>query len=152
MQRMWRQLFAAVVGVLSLGGIASAQNPIPAPIPAVMPAPVPAKAAIGGPITPVAGQIYMRGSGGCSSCNTPQAVNQPGNFGSYGPRDRNGCGSACADASAIFGSCKNFFDPCGGVGGRNRGGCHGGRCPLQPLGAPYAGKHNSCFYDSYLLH
>ncbi|MFO0826210.1 MAG: hypothetical protein U0792_24345 [Gemmataceae bacterium] len=131
MQRMWRQLFVAAVAVLSLSGIASAQNPIPARGPAVQPAPVPAQAAMG-PVTPVAGQIYMRGTGGCSSCGSPQAVNQPGTFGNYGPRDRNGCGSACGDAGRVSCSraCKTFFDPCGGIGGRNHGGCHGGRCPL----------------------
>jgi hypothetical protein len=151
---MWRQLFVAAVAVLSLSGIASAQYPAPARGPAVQPAPVPAQA-VTGQVTPVAGQIYMRGTGGCSSCGSPQAVNQPATFGNYGPRDRNGCGSVCADASFMFGSCKTFFDPCGGIGngrGRGCGGCMGGRCPLQPLGTPYGTKFSNCHYDSYLLH
>lgn len=147
---MWRQLFAAVVGVFVLGGVASAQ------VPAAMPAPVPAKAAMGaGQVMPASGAVYVRGNGGCSSCGSPAAVNAP--FAQYGPYDRNGCGGVRSDAAFMFGSCKSFFDPCGdatcgGKHGHGRGGCGHAGCPLLPLAAPYGTKYSGCHYDTFLNH
>ncbi|MCE9566739.1 MAG: hypothetical protein K8U57_32440 [Planctomycetes bacterium] len=149
MQRMWRQLFAAVVGVIVLSGVASAQNPIPAAMPA------PAQAAAG-KVTPASGAVYMRGNGGCSSCGSPAAVNAPNApFAQYGPYDRNGCGGVRSDAAFMFGSCKSFFDPCGTAtcGGKHgRGGCGHAGCPLLPLATPYGTKYSGCQYDTYLNH
>ncbi len=77
----------------------------------------------------------------------------------------NGCGSIKSDIGFIFGSCKNFFNPCGpkpcgswaggcGAGGCGAGGCgHGhGHCPTFPYGTPYGKPYCSCIYDSYLNH
>ncbi|MBA4189902.1 MAG: hypothetical protein C0467_18110 [Planctomycetaceae bacterium] len=164
MQRMWRQLFAAVLGVVALSGVASAQNPAPAAsyrmeVPQAMPAPAPAKA-VANQITPVSGAIYVRGSGGCSSCGTAAAApaaSTHGAFAQYGPRDRNGCGSLCADTKFVFGSCKSFFDPCGsascGRAGCGRAGCGGcASCPSWPLAQPFGTKFQGCVYDTYLNH
>jgi len=154
MQKMWRQLFAAVLGVVALGGVASAQNPAPRSYEMVLPQamPVPAKAAVSNPITPVAGAIYMRGSGGCSSCGNGATAAPAPSFAQYGPQQRNGCGSAGADAKFIFGSCKSFFDPCDAGGGRGRGCSSCSGCPSWPLAQPYGTKFHGCVYDTYLNH
>ncbi len=154
MQRMWRQLFAAVLGVVAISGIASAQNPVQnsSAIPQVMAAPSPAKAAAN-QITPVSGAIYMRGSGGCSSCGNAAAPAQNVPFAQYGSSDRNGCGGVRSDANFMFGSCKSFFDPCGTAGGRGRGGCSScAGCPSWPFAQPYGQKYQGCVYDTYLNH
>lgn len=148
MQRICRQLFAAVVGVVALAGAASAQHPAP------QAAPAPAKAAAG--VVPAAGVIHMRGTGGCASCGTP-AVNHYAPYGQYGAINNNGAGSARASAAFIFGSSSSFFDPCGngvcGTGhGRGRAGCGDCGCPTWPLAQPFGTKYNGCQYDTFLNH
>lgn len=147
MQRMCRQLFAAVIGVVALAGAASAQAPAAAP--AQYPVPAPAKAAAG--VVPASGVIHMRGTGGCASCGTP-ATNPAAPYGQYGAINNNGCGSARASAAFIFGKCGSFFDPCGngvcgGAGGR---GCSS--CPTWPLAQPFGTKYHGCHYDTFLNH
>ena len=129
MQRMWRQLFAALAGVLAVVGTASAQAPGSIPIPQPLPTGTahvqsivsPAQVA-GAPIAPAGGQVYVRGSGGCNGCGS--AVQN----GCYDKGCNNGCGSLKSDCGFIFGSCKSFFNPCGvqpsGCGG-GWGGAHG---------------------------
>ena len=154
MQRMCRRFFAAVVGLVAVAGAASAQSPPPNYFPPVQAAPV----------TPASGTAVVQGQGGCSNCGSA-ANGYAVPYGSYGPRDRNGCGSLKADCGFIFGSCKSFFDPCGpvpcdGGGGKHagkHGGLFGGRlggcCGIQPFGSPYNnGGWNHCTYDSFLNH
>jgi hypothetical protein len=83
----------------------------------------------------------------------------------------NGCGSCGQDAAFVFGSCRSFFSPCGGMaagcgghGHGGKGGCGGhgnghglgfllrGGC-INPVGGtgPAQG-FNPCCYDSYLNH
>jgi len=160
MQRMWRQMFAALAGVLAVVSAASAQTPgqivIPQPLPngtarlnaIVAPAPV----------TPAGAQTYVRGSGGCNGCGTAAPCAAP----CQPARDcNNGCGSFKSDCNFMFGSCKSFFDPCGPSGnghGRHGGRCGGGfgghhdRCGNWSFGAPYGHGCNPCIYDSFLNH
>jgi hypothetical protein len=160
MQRMWRQLFAALVGVLAVAASASAQAPGQIPIPQPLPngqarlysLVTPAQYAAA-PVSPAGGQVYVRGSGGCST-GAPCQLAQPCN---------NGCGSFKSDCNFMFGSCKSFFDPCGpsgnghGFGGHGRcgGGLfggHGDRCGTWTFGSPYSHGCNPCVYDSWLNH
>ena len=130
MQRMWRQLFAALAGVLAVVSAASAQSPGQITIPQ----PLPGGARPGSrscrrrrwparPIAPAGGQVYVRGSGGCNGCGSC------GYRGPCGPLPtgrgcNNGCGSLKADCGFMFGSCKSFFDPCG----------------VQPMGGGWGGE------------
>jgi len=150
MQRMWRQMFVAVVAMLAVTGFASAQNAQPNPLPAL-----PKQS-----IVPVAGTDYVRGSGGCSNCgsgNGPvaQTLHQPAvPFAQYGPTDRHGCGNFKSDLGFIFGNCKSYFNPCNPLpcdGGRGRFGSRN-PCPIQPYGTPYGAGANGCKYDTYLNH
>jgi hypothetical protein len=147
MQRMWRQMFAAVLGVLAVTGLASAQAPntLPQPLPPLRAQAVPAQAQLTAApvIAPVIPVGHTRGSGGCSSC-------APSNGPCTGPK---------SDCAFIFGSCKSFFDPCGPKhgggwgGGHGRiGGGHGSRCGIAPFGTPYGTGQNMCHYDSFLNH
>jgi hypothetical protein len=150
-------MFAALVGVLAAVGAASAQAPAPLPIPQQLPnatarlqAIAPPAYPAGSPVTPVGGQVYVKGSGGCSSCGSASSSNAP--FGCYQPGCNNGCGSLKADCGFMFGSCKSFFDPCGpGLGGGHGRG-HGSRCGTFPFGTPYGHGYNGCVYDTYLNH
>jgi hypothetical protein len=168
-------MFAALAGVLAIVGAASAQAPGQIPIPQPLPNGAarlqstfsPAYVA-GAPVTP-AGAIFVKGSGGCSSCGNTAATPCQ-----YGKTDcNNGCGSVKSTCGIIFGSCKSFFNPCGplpsggGWGGNGKlgGGCgsgggghghggggHGGHCPPPPYGKPYGTGANMCTYDSFLNH
>jgi hypothetical protein len=76
----------------------------------------------------------------------------------------NGCGSLRQDTAFVFGSCSNFFAPCGGMsagclGGKcghglgGGGGCGigGGNCGTPVYGT--GGRpFNPCCYDSYGNH
>src|SRR5687768_13740107 len=72
MQRMWRQMFAALAGVLAVVSAASAQTPGQI----IVPQPLPSGAArlnaivAPPPIALAGGQTYVRGSGGCNGCGT----------------------------------------------------------------------------------
>jgi hypothetical protein len=88
----------------------------------------------------------------------------------------NGCGSCKQDLAFVFGPCKTFFAPCGGLygghgglghgglgGGCGRGGCGGwgggggggcgaGGCITPVYGTGRSRGFNPCIYDSYLNH
>lgn len=96
---------------------------------------------------------------------TPQRVacgagSAPVPYNEYCTQCANGCGSIKSDLGFIFGSCKNFFNPCGpkpfgagsgcGNGACGNGGCS--HCGAFPLGKPYGKCYNGCVYDSYLNH
>lgn len=130
MQRMWRQLFAALAGVLAVIGTASAQAPGSIAIPHQLPSgsaqvqsalsPAQMASAPVAPIAPVGGPLHVHGSGGCNGCGTPAYTPcQTGN------PCNNGCGSLKSDCGFIFGSCKSFFNPCG----------------PQPMGGGWGGAH-----------
>ena len=141
MNRIWHQMFAAVLGVAAVAGMSAAQSPPPQPLPPIIPvaAPVMASTSIPGIAIPDA----MPASGGLNSGATIRseglhgALNQPAvAYGQYGPGCNNGCGSCKSDLGFIFGSCKSYFAPCGPVpcggtsgacgGGATAGGCDGG--------------------------
>jgi hypothetical protein len=165
---MWRQLFAAVLGVAAVAGVSAAQSPPPRPLPPIVPvaAPLAVPASHSGYAIP----DVMPTSGGTNAPATLAGngirgvLQQPAiSYGMPGPGCANGCGSAKHDAGFMFGSCKSYFDPCGpqpcgGSGtGRFRGGhkCggglfHGGNCPDHPFGTPYGIPHSHCKYDSWL--
>jgi hypothetical protein len=136
MQRMWRQLFAALAGVLAVVSAASAQSPgqiiIPQPLPGgassaqsiVSPAQV-----AGAPIATTGGQIYVRGSGGCNGCGSAANAAPCGTPCTTGRGCNNGCGSLKADCGFMFGSCKSFFNPCG----------------VQPMGGGWGGANGHLF-------
>jgi hypothetical protein len=165
MQRMCRRIFAAVVGLFAVAGTAAAQSPPPSSLPPIAGVSVPAYQAAT-PITPASGATVIRGQGGCAGCASTVpggTVSSYPQYGLYGPKDRNGCGSYRSDLGFIFGSCKSFFDPCGpqpcggcGGGGRGGKGCGGGlfnrNCPPHQFGQPYGTPFNGCVYDSYLNH
>jgi hypothetical protein len=156
MQRMWRQLFAALVAVVAVAGVASAQAPIPQPLPdgaARVQAIVSPAQVAGTPLSPVGGQTYVQGSGCCTSA--------PAGCG----RSSHGCGSVKSDCNHVFGSCRSFFSPCGpgsGGHGRHGDGCgiggHGGlggrhgQCGFWDFGKGYAHSWTHCVYDSFLNH
>ena len=142
-----RRLILAAIGVLAVTSAASAQQPLPA-VPAVPAAP---PAVTGAPVQAPVGTTVIRGTGGCSSCGS----NSHGGLQSvtggnclYGYGCQNGCGSLKSDLAFTFGSCKNFFSPCGPTCGS-----FGGKCGALPFGQPY-GTGWSCprQYDSYMNH
>ncbi len=159
MQRMSRQMFAAVVGVLAVAGLASAQSGAPNPFPPLKG--VPAPTAPAGQVTPAAGVVPVRGTGGCTNCgpNSSTHANYYGGYyttavpnARYSQANSYGCGSAKADCTFLFGSCKSFFSPCGPYGVGLSGGCGSGGCGVHPYGKPYGTGYNGCKYDSYLNH
>jgi hypothetical protein len=200
MRRIWHRLFAAAAAAVVLAGTAAAQTPAPpvaapvaapaaqpvAPLPAVaQPAPgpvVPSVPATVAPLAPGQGAVVVPGNGGVYAPNGTynggyfmSGPGTPTRLGS-GP---NGCGSCAQDAAFVFGSCRSFFAPCGGVsnghghggrghhgngcGGHGGNGCgngHGGGLGfllrggcINPVGGtgPAQG-FNPCCYDSYLNH
>ena len=130
-----RNLFLAAVAALGLSSAAVAQYP-------AQPQP---------PVQPVSGANVIKGNGGCTNCGTP-AVAGPATRGytmaklkgdgcGYGQACANGCGSVKSDIAFQFGSCKDFFSPCGP------------RCPKLPFAQPH-GTGWACprQYDSYANH
>lgn len=153
-------MFAAVAGVLTVTGLASAQSPPPGPLPLPVP-PTPAyrmalPATAQQQVRPASGTTYVQGSGGCANCNNGAASggyygHQPGvQYGTYGPGRMNGCGNLKSDLGFMYGSCKSFFDPCGPL--PLEFGRHKQKCPLHPYATPYGTPYNGCCVDTYLNH
>jgi hypothetical protein len=151
-----RQLFLAALGVVAVSGVASAQYPQSSPQP---PARLPAIAAFSGaPVQPASGAAVgptVRGSFIMAIGHNVHAPGCP-----TGHACNNGCGSVKSDLAFHFGSCKNFFSPCGphwGGHGKGCGGLFGGRfggpCPTLPFAAPW-GPGWTCppIYDSHANH
>ncbi|VTR95711.1 unnamed protein product [Gemmata massiliana] len=145
-----RKLFLAALGVFALASAATAQQPQYQPAPRY-PATVPSAAAAT-PLQPVSGTTVIQGSGGCTNCGTVGPVTRGFKMSSitggncqYGAPCQNGCGSVKSDLAFHFGSCKQFFSPCGPTWG------HG--CGITPIAQPY-GTGFGCprAYDSYANH
>jgi hypothetical protein len=158
-----RQLFLAVFGVFAVSGVASAQYPQSPPIYPQPPAPFPVASpasAVNAPVLPVSGTTYIGGTG-CSSCSssvgpTTRGFKMVGGHGSgcmLSQPCNSGCGSCKSDFAFQFGSCKNFFSPCGPHGKGGNGGLFGGGCPKHPFAQPW-GQGWTCppIYDSYANH
>ncbi len=152
-----RKMFFAAIGALLVAGFASAQQPVPVAQPAAPTAAAP---------------TVIRSNAGCTNCGSSSSFKHKffmatGGNCKYGSGCQNGCGSLKSNLAFTFGSCKNFFDPCGPTchlgGGHGRSGCSscnsgGGlfgrdRCPTLPLNQPY-GTAWGCprQYDSYANH
>jgi hypothetical protein len=149
-----RQLFLAALGVLAVAGVASAQQPrYPAP-PAQYPTFAPGAVAAT-PVVPVSGATVIKGDGGCTNCGPrvskgfTMSGGGHGSSCSLGYPCQNGCGSVKSDLAFHFGSCKNFFQPCG----PSWCGPFGHHCPVTPFNAPW-GQGFGCprAYDSYANH
>jgi hypothetical protein len=159
-----RRLFLAALGVFAVAGVASAQQPqyqqppiqYPAQYPTVSPGAVAAT-----PVQPTAGATVIQGSGGCSNCG-PTTGSTTGKVGHnftmsnvtggnclYGYRCQNGCGSIKSDLAFQFGTCAQFFSPCGPT----CGGLFKKQCGTTPFSAPF-GTGWGCprQYDTYTNH
>ncbi|MBM3980757.1 MAG: hypothetical protein FJ304_10810 [Planctomycetes bacterium] len=143
-----RNLFLAALGVLAVAGVASAQ---PAPQ-YQFPTHSPATAAAT-PIQPVNGATVIRGTG-CSNCGPTTTASRgftmslgkvTGGNCQLGAPCQSGCGSVKSDLAFHFGSCKNFFAPCGPT--------LNSRCGVLPFAQPF-GQGFACPrpYDSYANH
>ena len=132
-----RHMIFAAVAALAAAGAAAAQQPQYRP--AQYPVPPAAAAAV--PLQPASGATVIRGDGGCNNCGTPaRGFTMSGAAGGncqLGYPCQNGCGSLKSDLGFHFGSCKNFFAPCG----------------VTPFAAPW-GQGFGCprAYDSYSNH
>ncbi len=135
-----RHLLIAALGVFAVSGAASAQQPQSRPVPQY-PAVAP-----GTTLQPVSGTTVIRGTAGCNNCAPAVGPVVRGGFTMsavtggnclLGNPCQNGCGSVRSDLGFHFGSCKQFFAPCGPT----------------PLAAPW-GKGFGCprAYDSYANH
>jgi hypothetical protein len=156
-----RRLFLAVLGVVAVTGVASAQQPIYQQPPIAPPAYSPGAVAAA-PVQPASGATVIKGNG-CSNCGPTVASSSRGFTMSKltggncltGDPCQNGCGSVKSDLAFHFGSCKSFFSPCGpSLGGHGKGGLFGGgRCPTVPFAEPW-GQGWGCprAYDSYANH
>jgi len=165
-----RRLFLAALGVIAVAGVASAQQPQyvqPGSYPTTAPGVVAST-----PVVPTSGATVIQGNGGCTSCGpathgyTMSKLSGGDCMLGYGCQ--NGCGSVKSDAAFHFGSCKQFFSPCGpscgnggGHGGGLFGGGHGsgcgglfgGKCGAQPFAQPWGiGWQCPRQYDSYANH
>ena len=150
-----RHLIFAAIGALAAGGAASAQQPFHPGR-----APVPAHAAS---VQPAAGPAVVSGGAGCTNCGTASgpvgrgfAMSGSGYGGSncqLGQSCQSGCGSLRSDLAFQFGSCKNFFAPCGPTYAGHGGLFGRGSCPTGPMNAPW-GIGFGCprAYDSYSNH
>ncbi|MBN9122632.1 MAG: hypothetical protein J0I06_26380 [Planctomycetes bacterium] len=157
-----RKMLLAALGVLAVAGAASAQQPVPS-IPVRMPSvPVTAPtvspaAAAATPLVPASGATVIRGDGGCANCGSSTGrgfvmsgiSNVTGGNCQLGYPCQNGCGSIKSDLAFHFGSCKNFFAPCGPTCSS----LSGHKCPTLPFAAPW-GQGWQCprAYDSYTNH
>ena len=153
-----RNMLLAAIGALAVAGVASAQ-PSPAaappralPLPAASPA-----AAAAAPIIPAGGGGPAFRGDGCATGNcgpkaggfVMQHAHAPANNCMLGYQCQNGCGGPRSDFAFHFGSCKNFFSPCG----PNAGGLFGQKCPTQPYNTPWGtGWQCPRAYDSYSNH
>jgi hypothetical protein len=144
-----RQLILAAFGVLAVAGVASAQQPRYAAPPVQYPTVAPGAAAAT-PVVPVNGTTVIKGDGGCTNCGPTanRGFTMSGHAGGkcqLGAACQSGCGSLKSDLSFHFGSCKNFFAPCGPA--------FGGKCGALPFAAPW-GQGYGCprAYDSHANH
>jgi|GEM_PF-3279506 len=161
-----RKLILAALGVFAVSGVASAQQPSTAQPPYAPPlapaytptAPTYSPAALAAAST--AGTTVIRGTG-CTNCGgvPPGAgTTMRNNFAMvtggncmYGASCQNGCGSLKSDLAFQFGTCKQFFSPCGPT-------CAGGpfsgwKCPRLPFAQPYGiGWQCPRQYDTYANH
>lgn len=159
-----RRLFLAAIGALAVAGAASAQQPVPqqpvypqsayqqpvAPVqyPSVSPGAVAAT-----PVAPAAGTTVIQGSGGCANCPTGKShtftmQNVTGGNCYLGYRCQNGCGSVRSDFAFQFGTCSQFFNPCGPTVG---GLWH--KCGVTPFAGPFGtGWQCPRQYDTYANH
>ena len=135
-----RRLILAAIGVLAVSGFASAQQPV---FPAA-------------PVQP-AGATVIRGNG-CTNCGPTTRgftmSNLTGGNCQLGAPCQSGCGSVKSDLAFHFGSCKNFFSPCGPSFGHGGSGClFSPKCGVLPFAAPW-GQGFCCprAYDSYANH
>ncbi|AWM36920.1 hypothetical protein GobsT_52060 [Gemmata obscuriglobus] len=147
-----RSLLLAAIGAFAVSGTAAAQQPQYQP--ARYPAPSPAAAAAT-PLQPASGTTVISGGAGCSNCGTTtgpvrgfvmSGVSAPGC--QLGAPCNSGCGSIKSDLAFQFGSCKNFFSPCGPTWGG-----FGHKCPTGPMNQPW-GTGYGCprAYDSHANH
>jgi hypothetical protein len=166
MQRMYRKMFAAVVGVLAVTSFAAAQSPAPQQFPAIpiaaIPVAMPSTPTIPpATVSPVSGGFNGVDVRGMSTRDAASAILHPPAIptGTYGVGCSNGCGSIKSDLGFMFGSCKSYFEPCGpepcscgrlgGKFGGLCGGLCGGRCGTHPMGQPYP-TPGPCQYWSYV--
>ena len=146
MNRIWHRMFAAVLGVVAVAGVAAAQSPPPQPLPPIIP--VAAPVFVPASNTGIAIPDVMPTSGGLNSGASIHTdglhgvLNQPPvAYGQYGAGCNNGCGSCKSDLGFMFGSCKSYFAPCGPVPcGGVSGGCGTGGTGACD-GAACGGKH-----------
>ena len=143
-----RKFFVAALGVLAVAGAASAQQPQFQYVTPGAPGQVPA-----GALTPTAGTSPMTPPG---VVTPPGYSSTPGYWNTncqYGSGCQNGCGSLKSDAAFVFGSCRNFFNPCGPVCGSHGGGLFGHKCGSLGFASPYGiGWQCPRQYDSYANH
>ncbi len=150
-----RRLILAALGVFAVAGVASAQQPQYQP-PAQYPASYPPGAVAAMPVQPASGATVIRGNG-CTNCGPAAGSATRGTFtmsnvtgGNCGLGNgcQNGCGSVKSDLAFHFGTCKQFFAPCGPT-------CGGlwTKCPTQGFAQPW-GTGYGCppIYDSHSNH
>ena len=144
-----RKFFLAALGVFAVAGVASAQQPAQYQQPVQYPA-----VAAPGAVQPASGLGVLRGNGG-TNCGpaAPRCTftmsNVTGGKCLYGDGGcQNGCGSVKSDLAFHFGTCKQFFAPCGPT-------CGGlwTKCPKQGFAAPW-GTGYGCppAYDTHANH
>jgi hypothetical protein len=169
MQRMYRKMFAALIGALAVTSFAAAQSPPPQQFPAIplsaTPVAAPTAPTLPATVSPVSGGFNAVEIKGLPPRDAVGAILNPPAIpnASYGTGCANGCGSFKGDLGFVFGSCKSYFTPCGpepcgsgsGLGGGGRlcgkcGGLFGPRCPTHPMGQPYNTGIGPCQYWSYV--
>jgi hypothetical protein len=146
-----RRLFLSVLGVCAVAGVATAQQPQTQQPPIAAPAYPPAAMAS----VPVQSGGLPSYNGGCINCSGPatfpsltggapargiQMVTGGNCMLGYGCQ--NGCGSVKSDLAFQFGTCKQFFSPCGpscagGLFGGGKGTLFGDKCPTLQFAQPY---------------
>jgi len=162
-QRIWRRLFAAAVGLFLSAGAAAAQSPAARPAPGPTVPSVPAVIA-STPVDP--GPVVVTQGGPAAPAYAPPGVTGGRGYFMSGPVTEtrqgsgiNGCGSCKQDLAFVFGPCKTFFAPCGGLysghcGGHGwfGGGCGRGGCSTPVYGTGRHSGFDPWFYDSSLRH
>ena len=136
-----RRLFLAVLGVVAVAGVASAQQPIYQQPPIAPPAYCPgAVAAIPAPAPePPSLRVMLSNQSHCpraagSRCRSTAVAAVTGNA------CNSGCGSVKSDRAFQPGSCKSFFAPCGpSLGGHGGLAATSAQVPDQQFAQPWAG-------------
>ena len=181
MQRMSQRFFAAIAAILSVAGLASAQNTPPNPYPLnSYPNPYPLNSypliqpvqAVpvtqqppGVQVNPTPGAVALPGSVGCSSCGRGVPGTYPSPYLPPPQKIALGAGLAPVPYNEYCPQCANG---CGSVKsdiGFIFGSCKSffnpcgpipyngfGHCGVYPYGKPYATGFNGCTYTSYLDH